>query len=91
MPMITRLEAVDGSVDVANAQKLLLCTSKLLHSFPAAQRLQVPFTKNEIEGWRDYVMGSNRSFSNCVAALKVRCLPDTVSIVVTMVCADFSS
>lgn len=73
-PVVARLEAADGGVDIANA-RLLLFTSKLLRSLPPAQHVHVPFSKQEVEGWRDFLVNSDRSFSNCVAALKVTHLP----------------
>lgn len=80
VPSVVRLEAVDGGVDVANA-RLLLCTSKLLNSLPPAQKIPVPFSQNCIERWERFLVNSDRSFSNCVAALKVSRL---LVIVVTM-------
>jgi hypothetical protein len=36
-----------------------------------AQSIRVPFSKQEVEGWRDFLVNRDRSFTACVSALKV--------------------
>lgn len=69
-PVVSRLEAADGcGLDVSNQ---LLCTSKLIHSLPpGAKHIHVPFSSQEMVGWRDFLVNSDRGFSSCVTALKV--------------------
>lgn len=80
-PFVTHLEALDGVVDVPNAH-LLLCTSKLVQALtslpPGAQHVYVPFSRQDVEGWRDFLVDSNRSLSTCLAALKVDLPPLTM-------------